>query len=59
MRLDEATLEFIRQHRMEDVRRLAFLGDKFPEVDFRVALDQIISRWSNVALRLRLSTRHS
>ncbi|PTL33646.1 SAM-dependent methyltransferase [Prevotella sp. oral taxon 376] len=41
MRLDEATLEFIRQHRMEDVRRLAFLGDKFPEVDFRVALDQI------------------
>ena len=41
MQLDEATLEFIRQHRMEDVRRLAFLGDKFPEMDFRVALDQI------------------
>lgn len=41
MRLNEATLEFVRQHRTDDVRRLAFLGDKFPEVDFPVALDQI------------------
>lgn len=41
MLLDEATLEFVRQHRKDDVRRLALLGNKFPEVDVRAALDQI------------------
>lgn len=41
MLLDEATLEFVRLHRKDDVRRLALLGDKFPEVDIRAALDQI------------------
>ena len=41
MLLDEATLEFVRLHRKDDVRRLALLGDKFPEVDVRAALDQI------------------
>lgn len=36
-----ATEQFILDHRHDDVRRLAFLGDKHPEVDMPYALDQI------------------
>ena len=36
-----ATQDFIKQHRHDDVRRLAFLQDKYPEVDLPFALDQI------------------
>lgn len=39
--MNEATLEFIRIHANEDVRQLAFLGKKLPEVDMAYALDQI------------------
>ena len=42
--MNQATLEFIRQHAAEDVRQLAFLGKKHPEVDMAYALDQIVGR---------------
>lgn len=42
--MNQATLEFIRQHQDEDVRQLAFLGSKCPEVDMPFALDQIKGR---------------
>ena len=42
--MNEATLEFIRIHADEDVRQLAFLGNKHPEVDMAYALDQIAGR---------------
>ena len=42
--MNQATLEFIRQHAAEDVRQLAFLGKKNPEVDLPYALDQIAGR---------------
>lgn len=42
--MNEATLEFIRIHADEDVRQLAFLGKKHPEVDMAYALDQIAGR---------------
>ena len=42
--MNQATLEFIRQHAAEDVRQLAFLGKKNPEVDMAYALDQIAGR---------------
>ena len=42
--MNQATLEFIRQHAAEDVRQLAFLGKKNPEVDLTYALDQIAGR---------------
>ena len=35
------TQDFIKQHRHDDVRQLAFLQDKYPEVDLPFALDQI------------------
>ena len=55
--MNQATVEFIRQHQDEDVRQLAFLGSKFPEVDLPFALDQIrgrkmargkLPRWANI-----------
>ena len=42
--MNEATLEFIRIHADEDVRQLAFLGKKNPEVNMAYALDQIAGR---------------
>jgi len=42
--MNQATLEFIRQHQDEDVRQLAFLGSKHPDVDMPFALDQIRGR---------------
>ena len=42
--MNEATLDFIRIHANEDVRQLAFLGKKNPEVDMAYALDQIAGR---------------
>lgn len=38
---NEATLQFVRDHREDDIRRLAFVGDKNPNVDLPWALDQI------------------
>lgn len=55
--MNQATLDFIRQHQDDDVRQLAFLGSKYPEVDIPFALDQIrgrkmarvkLPRWANI-----------
>lgn len=42
--MNQATLDFIRQHQDDDVRQLAFLGSKYPEVDMPFALNQIRGR---------------
>lgn len=42
--MNQATIDFIRQHQDEDVRQLAFLGSKYPDVDMPFALDQIRGR---------------
>ena len=42
--MNQATLDFIRQHQDDDVRQLAFLGSKYPDVDMPFALDQIRGR---------------
>ena len=42
--MNQATQDFIRQHQDDDVRQLAFLGSKYPEVDMPFALDQICGR---------------
>ena len=42
--MNQATFDFIRQHQDDDVRQLAFLGSKYPEVDMPFALDQIRGR---------------
>ncbi|MEE1459367.1 MAG: class I SAM-dependent methyltransferase [Segatella copri] len=55
--MNQATFDFIRQHQDDDVRQLAFLGSKYPEVDMPFALDQIrgrkmarvkLSRWASI-----------
>ncbi len=48
---NEATLLFVRHHREDDVRRLAFAGDKHPDVDLTWALDQI-SGWQTARHKL-------
>lgn len=42
--MNQATLDFICLHLDDDVRKLAFLGDKHPDVDMPFALDQIRGR---------------
>lgn len=42
--MNQATQDFIRQHQDDDVRQLAFLGSKYPEVNMPFALDQIRGR---------------
>ena len=42
--MNEATREFVREHRDEDVRLLALRGTKDPEVDLGFALQQIDGR---------------
>lgn len=42
--MNQATQNFIRQHQDDDVRQLAFLGSKYPDVDMPFALDQIRGR---------------
>jgi len=51
--LDAPTQAFIAEHRHEDVRRLAFLGSKMPQVNMPFALDQIAG-WQ--AARRKLPT---
>lgn len=55
--MNQATIDFIRQHQDEDVRQLAFLGSKNSDVDMPFALDQIrgrqmarvkLPRWANI-----------
>lgn len=42
--VNQATLEFICQHRHDDIRQLALQGRKYPEVDMTYALEQIAGR---------------
>ena len=42
--MNQATQDFIRQYQDDDVRQLAFLGSKYPEVDMPFALNQIRGR---------------
>ena len=42
--MNQAMFDFICQHQDDDVRQLAFLGSKYPEVDMPFALDQIRGR---------------
>lgn len=42
--MNTATSEFIRLHATEDVRQLAFQAARYPDVDMRLALDQIAGR---------------
>lgn len=42
--MNEATLQYVRQHADEDVRQLALRGSKDPEVDMTAALQQIAGR---------------
>ena len=42
--MNQATQDFIRQYKDVDVRQLAFLGSKYPEVDMPFALNQIRGR---------------
>ena len=48
---NQATLDFIRQHKTEDVRRLALQGGRHPEVDLLYALDQIAG-WQKARTKL-------
>ena len=51
MRINQATLDFIQQHRTDDVRRLALQGAKYPEVDMTFALEQIAG-WQKARTKL-------
>ena len=51
MRINQATLDFIQQHRTDDVRRLALQGGKHPEVDLHYALEQIAG-WQKARTKL-------
>ena len=51
MLANQATLDFIRQHRTDDVRRLAFQGARYPEVDMTYALEQIAG-WQKARTKL-------
>ena len=42
--MNQATLDFIREHADDDVRQLALQGSKNPEVDLTMALQQIAGR---------------
>ena len=42
--MNEATLQYVRQHADKDVRQLALRGSKDPEVDMTAALQQIAGR---------------
>ena len=44
MIINEKTWEFIKRHADEDVRKVALLGTKDPEVDLPIALQQIAGR---------------
>jgi 16S rRNA G966 N2-methylase RsmD len=44
MELDEKTLEFVREHGEDDVRRLALQAARWPDIDMPTALQQIAGR---------------
>ena len=42
--MNQATIDFIRQHANDNVRQLALQGGRYPEVDLTYALEQIAGR---------------
>ena len=44
MTLTEETLQFIREHRKDNVRNLALQAHKYPTVDVPAAIIQIVGR---------------
>ena len=57
MKVNQITKDFILRYKEDDVRKLAFLGSKYPDVDMPFALDQIrgrqmarvkLPRWANI-----------
>ena len=51
MKINQATLDFIQQHRTDDVRKSALQGAKHPEVDMTYALEQIAG-WQKARIKL-------
>jgi len=51
MKINQVTLDFIQQHRSDDVRRLALQGTRCPEVDMTYALEQIAG-WQKARTKL-------
>lgn len=51
MKINQVTLDFIQQHRTDDVRRLALQGTRCPEVDMTYALEQIAG-WQKARTKL-------
>ena len=51
MKINQATLDFIQQHKTDDVRRLALQGKKSPEVNMTYALEQIAG-WQKARTKL-------
>ena len=51
MKINQVTLDFIQQHRTDDVRRLALQGKKSPEVNLTYALEQIAG-WQKARTKL-------
>jgi 16S rRNA G966 N2-methylase RsmD len=51
------TEDFIREHRTDDIRRLALWGDKYPDVDMPYALDQIAG-WQKARVKLPFWASH-
>ena len=51
MKVNQATLDFIQQHRTDDVRKLALQGAKHTEVDMTYALEQIAG-WQKARIKL-------
>ena len=53
--MNQATIDFIRQHQEDDVRLLAFLGSKYPEVDrLQIPKMRKIPKFANFRPRVRL-----
>jgi len=51
MKVNEATWQYVQEHRMDDVRRLALSGGKLAEVDMSFALQQIAG-WQTARRKL-------
>lgn len=51
--IDAATLAFSREHRLDDPRRLVLMASRFPDVNMRVAADQI-EGWQKARHKLPL-----
>lgn len=51
--MNQATMDFIHEHRHENVQKLAFLSSRFPDVDLQYALEQI-DGWQRACVKIPL-----